>query len=463
MKPRTRFAPSPTGYLHIGGARTALYNWLYARRHNGTFILRIEDTDKARSTDENTKAILDGLKWLGLSWDEGPILQSTRYEIYREHAERLLSMGKAYRCYCTKEELDAKRALAEKEKRPYRYDRTCRNPATRGPRSGPFVVRVAFDESGETHLKDLVKGDVSWQNEQLSDEVILREDGSPLYNFCVVIDDADMKISHVLRGDDHLNNTHKQIQLYKAFGWELPKFGHLPLIFGPDKKKLSKRNNVVAVDAYDEMGYLPEAMINFLARIGWAHGDEETFTLARLTEIFDVEGIGKSAGIYDIKKLEFLGNYWIKQKTNDELKKILLPRIEKKGWKAPPDAVFEQMIVATKERSKTLVEMLDQVEFWFVDEPAYDPKAVEKSLKGKGELIDAVREAIAGVQTLDNAHVEEAMKSLAEKRGAKLGEVGAVIRVGATGKGIGAPFTDITTLLGKERVTRRLEKAKTLA
>lgn len=466
---RTRFAPSPTGYLHIGGARTALYNWLFARRHGGVFVLRVEDTDKERSTDENTRAILEGMKWLGLDWDEGPILQSSRTAIYTEHVEKLLAEGKAYRCYCTREDLDAKRELAQKEKRPFRYDRTCRYPArsgVTGVRSGPFTVRVAFEEEGQTVVDDLVKGPTVFENKELSDEIILRSDGSPVYNLCVVIDDAQMNITHVLRGDDHLNNTPKQIQLYKAFGFELPKFGHMPLIHGPDGKKLSKRNSVVAVDAYRDMGYLPEAMVNFLVRIGWAHGDEEIFTIERLKEIFDVEGIGKSAGIYDIKKLENLNLHYIKGKSADEGLALLTDWIGKRGWKVPDRPVLETMWACTRERSRTLAEMVDQLAFYFADDAAYefDAKAFDKNVKGKADLLASLAETIAATEPLDGAAVEASLKTLAEQKQLKgMGAVAQPLRVALTGTTVSPPITDVVVLLGKDRVARRLERARSLA
>ena len=461
----TRFAPSPTGYLHIGGARTALYAWLYARRHNGKFLLRIEDTDKERSTDENTRLIYAGMKWLGLHADNEnePFLQSTRTKIYQEHVEKLLSSGKAYRCYCTKEELDAKRKAAEAAKKPYRYDRTCRRRTT--PGAGPHVVRATFDESGETVVKDLIKGDVSFDNAEFSDEIILRTDGSPVYNLCVVIDDHDMGITHVLRGDDHLINTPKQIQLYKAFGYELPQFGHLPLIFGPDKKKVSKRSGSVRAEVhfYQEAGYLPEAMINFLARIGWSHGDEEIFSVARLIEVFDIPNVGKSAGIFDLKKLDSLNQHWIKQKPTEDLITVLQPFAAKRGWTLPERAILEHMIACTRDRSSTLVQMLDQVAFWFTDPIVFDAKASEKGLKGRAELVGALADALAKVEPFDNPTVEAAVKTFAESRQMKLGDVAMPLRVGLTGGTVSPPIHDVITLLGKKRVAERLEKARAAA
>ncbi len=460
---RTRFAPSPTGFLHIGGARTALYNWLYARRMGGRFILRIEDTDKERSTDENTRAILEGLTWLRIDWDEGPILQSGRTELYRRHVEMLLSKGKAYRCTCTKEELEEKNRRALADGRKPGYDRACRRRQQPPPAGRPFVVRIAFDEEGQTTVHDRVKGDVVFDNKELTDEVILRADGSPLYNLCVVVDDAEMKITHVLRGDDHLNNTPKQIQMYRAFGFECPEFGHMPLIFGPDKKKLSKRNNVVAVDAYREMGFLPEAMVNFLARLGWAHGDEEIFPIGRLREVFDIEGIGQSAGIYDLKKLENLNLHWIKTLPVEEVARRLVPYLEKRGWPVPDRETLGALVACTRERSRTLVEMRDQVAFLFVPEPAFDPKAVEKHLKGKAELLGEIASALERLGTFDNPTVETALKALAESRGGKMVEIAQPLRVALTGGTVSPPITDVVTLLGKGRTLERVAAARSVA
>ncbi|RMG90513.1 MAG: glutamate--tRNA ligase, partial [Candidatus Dadabacteria bacterium] len=295
---RTRFAPSPTGYLHVGGARTALFNFLYARHHGGTFVLRIEDTDRERSTEESTRAILDSMQWLGLEWDEGPYFQSQRTELYLEHVEKLLREGKAYRCDCPPEVVEAKRQKALAEGRKPKYDGTCRARTDVDP-SKPHVVRFKAPQGGTTTVPDLLRGEVTYDNEELDDLVILRTDGSPTYNFVVVVDDALMGITHVIRGDDHLNNTPRQIQLYHALGYPLPKFAHVPMILGPDKKRLSKRHGATSVEAYREAGFLPEALVNFLARLGWSHGDQEIFSLQELIELFDLDGVGRSASIFN--------------------------------------------------------------------------------------------------------------------------------------------------------------------
>lgn len=461
----TRFAPSPTGYLHVGGARTALFSWLYARRHSGKFLLRIEDTDKERSTDENTRLIFEGMRWLGLSWDNPePFLQSARTAIYQSHVEKLLSMGKAYRCYCTKEETDAKRKAAEAAKQSYRYDRKCRRP--RSPGVGPYVVRAAFEESGTTVVPDLVKGDVVVNNAELSDEVILRSDGGPMYNLCVVIDDHEMGVTHVLRGDDHLNNTPKQIQLYKAFGYDIPKFGHLPLINDPSGKKLSKRSNTVRAEVhyYKEAGYLPEGMVNFLARIGWSHGDQEIFSVEELIKVFDIPDIGKSSGKFDVKKLDATNQHWIKAKPPAEIAKALAPFVEKRGWKMPADAqTAEHLVVATRERASTLVEMAEKLSFWFADELPWDEKAVEKNLKGKADQLVALADVIAKVEPFEANAVDTALKAWGETKQMKFGDVAGPLRVALTGTNVSPPIHDVISLLGKARVAKRLEAARARA
>ena len=326
--PRLRFAPSPSGFLHIGGARTALFCWLLARRHGGQFILRVEDTDAARSTDESIQAILDGLRWLGLDWDEGPgvdgphapYFQSQRKAIYQEHIERLIASGHVYRCYCTKEELEAKREAAMAEGRKPAYDRTCRDKTEADwPADAPYVLRLKAPLDGETVVRDIVRGDVVFPNSELSDQVVVRSNGDPLYNFVVVVDDATMNVSHVVRGDDHLSNTPKQIQLYEALGYDIPKFAHLPLILGQDKKRLSKRHGATSVIQYADEGYFSDAMVNFLARLGWSHGDQEIFTRDELIASFSLQAVGKSPGVWNAEKLDWVNQEWLRKCSDAEL------------------------------------------------------------------------------------------------------------------------------------------------
>src|SRR5512137_786072 len=348
--PRVRFAPSPTGYLHIGGARTALFNWLYARRHGGTFILRIEDTDRERSTEQSIEAIFDGMRWLGLDWDEGPgvggpngpYFQTQRVEIYRAHAARLVAQGKAYACYCTKEELAANRAAAEAEKRQNRYPGTCRHKPYDPSR--PHVIRFIVPESGATSWDDLVKGTISTPHDTLQDEVILRYDGIPLYNFGAVVDDVTMGINLVARGDDHVNNTARQILLYQALGYPVPAFAHLPMILGADGKRLSKRHGATAVTDYRDMGLLPGALVNYLARLGWSHGDQEIFTLDELVKAFDWKQVGATAGVFNPDKLLWVNHQWLRAMDDDALARGVLPYFARAGLPAADDAKLRLVV-----------------------------------------------------------------------------------------------------------------------
>jgi glutamyl-tRNA synthetase len=336
IKIRTRFPPSPTGFLHIGGARTALFNWLFARQQGGSFILRIEDTDQARSTDEATRAILEGLEWLGLDWDEGPFFQSQRTEIYRQFISDLLDQGKAYYCDCSSELLEKKRETARATGRKPKYDGTCRKKAL-GP--GPqTVVRLKNPLTGSTGFDDLIRGPIVFPNEELDDLILARSDGSPTYHLAVVVDDITMEITHIIRGDDHLNNTPRQIQIYQALGRPLPFFGHVPMILGADKTRLSKRHGATSVLAYKEMGFLPQALINYLVRLGWAHGDEEIFSRQEMIEKFSLSQVGKSAGVFNQEKLLWLNSHYIKESDNRELAVLLAPFLQGKGFRDPdPD------------------------------------------------------------------------------------------------------------------------------
>ena len=326
---RTRFAPSPTGFLHIGGARTALFNWLYTRRYGGTFILRIEDTDQVRSTEESTRAILDAMAWLGLNWDEGPYFQAERVNIHREMVQKLIDTGNAYYCTCTPEELEAKRKKALAEGRKPKYDGTCRDRGL--PRSSASVVRFRGPEAGITVMHDLIKGNISFNNEELDDLIIERADGYPTYNFAVVVDDAQMGITHVIRGDDHVNNTPKQIQIYEALGYEVPLFGHVPMILGSDRARLSKRHGATSVMAYQEMGYLPEALVNYLVRLGWSHGDQEIFTMEELVREFSLEAVGKSAAVFNPEKLLWLNQHYIMAYPAERLVESVISLWVKRG------------------------------------------------------------------------------------------------------------------------------------
>src|SRR5512142_2673455 len=393
-KPRVRFAPSPTGYLHIGGARTALFNWLWARRNGGTFILRIEDTDQGRSTKEAEAAIFEGLRWLGLDWDEGPevggphgpYFQMERLDLYQAHAERLVAEGKAYACYCTKEELDAGRKKAEAEKRQYRYPGTCRDKPY--DRSRPHVIRFKVPETGATSWDDLVKGHISTPHDTLQDEVILRSDRVPLYNFGAVVDDVTMKVNLVGRGDDHVNNTARQILMYRALGYPVPTFAHFPMILGADKTRLSKRHGATSVTAYRDMGYLPQAVVNYLVRLGWSHGDQEIFTMDELVKHFDLKDVGQTAGVFNPDKMAWVNHEWLKK----------LP--------AEDDAKLRHVCAVARERARTFGEYVEQFRYFYAP-IQLDPKAKAKFLTADTRpILEAIRAGIAALPSLDTAPLE---------------------------------------------------------
>ncbi len=464
-KPRVRFAPSPTGYLHIGGARTALFNWLYARHNGGTFVLRIEDTDKERSTDENTRAILEGLRWLGLDWDEGPevggphepYFQSQRGDLYRKYIDRLLAEGKAYKCYCTKEELDAKRAQAQAEKRQYLYDRTCRTRADQPDM--PYTVRLKVPTEGVTAFDDLVYGHIEVQNENLQDWIIARTDGSPIYNFVVVIDDIEMGMDLVMRGEDGLNNTQPQLTLYAALGVTPPRFAHLPFILGQDRSKLSKRHGPVSVQMYRDQGYLPEAMVNFLARIGWSHGDQELFTREELIEKFTVEGVGNTAGVFPADKLRWINHERIKNMAADELADRVTPFIEKAGLPMIPREKLLEVVKQQQERANTLVELVEISRYFFERVPT-DEKAAAKFLTGPSlDYLREVREILAAAPDVAPATIEPKFQELVAKHGIGLGKVAQPVRVALTGGTASPGIYDVLAILGREESLARIDGA----
>src|SRR5215470_3639655 len=378
---RSRFAPSPTGNLHIGGARTALFAYLYAKQQQGTFILRIDDTDRQRSTQEYHDEILDALRWLKLNWDEGPYYQSQRSELYQAAAERLLREGKAYRCYCTAEEVEAKRKAAMATGAKPAYDGTCRDLKPLPGDTRPFALRFKGPKEGETVVDDIIKGRVVFQNLELDDLILVRSDGTPVYNFCSVFDDADLHITHIVRGDDHLTNTPRQILLFQALGAELPRFAHLPLILGNDRAPLSKRHGATAVRAYKEQGYLPEALVNFLARLGWASGDQEIFSHEELIEKFRLEDVGKSAGVFNAEKLQWLNSHYLKERPAAQLAQEVKPYIAQKHYVIPgDDAWLAEAITTLQPRAKTLVELVSLAHIYLSDDIAIDPKAASKFL-----------------------------------------------------------------------------------
>jgi len=456
---RTRFAPSPTGDLHIGGARTALFNWLLARHAHGMFILRIEDTDVARSTQESIQVILDAMTWLGMDWDEGPFYQTQRMSLYQEAAEKLLSEGRAYRCCCAPEELEIKREAALKAGIKPKYDRTCLDRKSFPPGKSS-AIRFLSPDTGKTVVEDLIQGRVEFDNTELDDLIILRSDGFPTYNFSVVVDDATMGITHVVRGNDHLNNTPRQIQIYQALGYPLPQFGHVSMILGPDKKKLSKRHGAQSVMEYQKLGYLPQAVVNYLVRLGWAYGDQEEFTREELIEKFSMEAVGKSAAAMNPGKLDWLNAQYIKKIELEELVQRARPFIEAKGYSNIDPPVFRKALLSLRERVKTLVEMADVSEFYFCEEITYDEKAAAKFLNQ--ETLPMLHEATTSLlneSVLEKERVHALIQLLAETRGEPLVKIAQPLRVALTGRTVSPPMDEVMEVLGKERVIQRLRKA----
>jgi glutamyl-tRNA synthetase len=455
---RLRFAPSPTGYLHIGGARTALFNWLLARKEGGKFILRIEDTDVARSTQESVDAILEGMKWLGLDWDEGPFYQSDNFPLYREHVERLLSEGKAYRCRCTPEELEAKREQAMKEGRKPKYDGTCRDLEV-GPDT-PSVVRFKSPHGGATVFNDLIKGRISFNNEELDDLIIQRSDGTPTYNFTVVIDDATMGITTVIRGDDHINNTPRQILLYEALGYPVPQFAHVPMILGADKTRLSKRHGATSVIAYRDMGYLPEAMVNYLVRLGWSHGDQEIFSLDELVRKFDIRDVGKSAGVFNPDKLIWLNAHYIKSGDPERLATLLATFLKERGVERTERPDLASVVKTLQERSKTMLEMTDGALFYYKEDFDYDPKAAEKFLKPEALAVyESVIGKLDALSDCSHQGIEEIFKEVCAEMGTKLGQIAPPVRVALCGGTVSPGLYEVIEVLGKEDTIKRLRRA----
>ncbi|MGZ6076794.1 MAG: glutamate--tRNA ligase [Myxococcaceae bacterium] len=466
--PRVRFAPSPTGYLHIGGARTALFNWLEARRDHGRFVLRIEDTDRERSTAESVQAILDGLRWLGLEWDEGPVVggpyapyfQTERLASYRAAADRMIAEKKAYLCYCTKEELDERRQVFERQKRPYKYEGTCRDRTTPVP-GRTAVVRFRTPDRDETlSFEDRVIGKISKQTSDLDDFVMLRADGIPLYNFGAVVDDQAMEITLVIRGQEHINSTFPQILVYRALGWEPPAFAHLPLILGPDREKLSKRRHPEAdVMLHKRNGILPEALLNFIVRLGWSHGNDEIISREQMVQWFGFDHVGSTSGVWNPEKLLWLNQHYLKTLPETDVARRLLPFLAERGVTVGDDPRLSRVVLALRERSKTLVEMAELARPFFA-RPEMDPKAAAKHLDEAGKaMLRRGRETIGGVSPWTAAGIDPLLKSLAESAGVGLGKVAQPIRVAVTGSTVSPPIGETLELLGKDESLARIDAA----
>ncbi|MHB8424142.1 MAG: glutamate--tRNA ligase [Gammaproteobacteria bacterium] len=459
MTVRTRFAPSPTGYLHIGGARTALFCWLYARHHHGQFILRIEDTDRERSTPEAVQAILDGIAWLGMKEDEGPFYQTQHFERYREVAQQLLNTRHAYHCYCSREELEQMRNEQLARKQKPRYDGRCRtHPVSRA--GVQPVIRFKNPQSGQTTVNDLVRGRVVFENSELDDLIIARSDGTPTYNFTVVVDDMDMRITHVIRGDDHLNNTPRQINIFNALGAKPPEYAHLPMILGPDGAKLSKRHGAVSVMQYREDGYLPEAVINYLVRLGWSHGDQEIFTREEMIRFFDIADVNKSASAINSDKLLWLNQHYIKSGDPDRLAAELGWHLMRIGITVTDTVKLAAVVRAQAERARTLKEMAEASRFFFEEFTGYDAKAAVKNFTV--ETLPALREIrarLAAIEEWSAPAIHRVLEDTVAAFGVKLGKVAQPVRVAVSGGGVSPPIDVTLELLGRECSLRRLDRA----
>ena len=458
MAVRTRFAPSPTGFLHVGGARTALFCWLHARRHGGQFILRIEDTDRQRSSAESVAGILDGMEWLGLDWDEGPFFQSERTARYAEAVESLLSSGRAYRCYCSSDRLDRLRSeqIARREKP--RYDGHCRDGARPGPE--PPAIRFRTPLSGETAVDDLVRGRIVIRNDELDDLVIVRANGNPTYNFSVVVDDLDMAVTHVIRGDDHVNNTPRQIHILRALGGELPAYAHVPMILGRDGHRLSKRHGAVSVTSFRDDGYLPEAMLNHLARLGWSHGDQEIFSRPELVELFDIGAVNRAAASFDTEKLDWLNRHYIKACEPERLGEVLGRQLAGLGLASDGGPAPADVAAALRERASTLREMAQASDYFYRDFDDYEPSAARRHLRPVSlQPLADLRAALSGLATWSAPEIAATVSETAAGAGIGLGKLGQPLRVAVTGRGVSPPFDVTLALIGRERTLARLDRA----
>jgi glutamyl-tRNA synthetase len=455
----TRFAPSPTGMLHVGGVRTALFSWLYARHTGGRYILRIEDTDRERSTEEAVGVILEGMAWLGLGADEGPYYQTQRFGRYREVIVQMLGAGTAYRCYCTKEELDRLREQQISRKEKPRYTGICRERTE--PRAGVEpAIRFRNPLEGAVVVEDLVHGPVTFQNAELDDLIIARSDGSPTYNFSVVVDDMDMGVTHVIRGDDHLNNTPRQINMLRALGAPLPAYAHVPMILGPDGAKLSKRHGAVSVLQYEEEGYLPDALLNYLVRLGWSHGDQEVFTREEMIAAFDVHDVNKAASAFNPEKLLWLNQQHMMRAVPAALVPHLRAQLRRLGCDSDDRELLEGVILVQRERARTMKEMAENSRFFFSEELRVDPKAVAKHLNGEGlQVLARVRARLGALPAWDTASIHGMLSELAAELGSGLGKVAQPVRVAVTGTAVSPPIDATLALLGRARTVARLDAA----
>ena len=460
MSVRTRFAPSPTGYLHIGGVRTALFNWLYARHCGGTFILRIEDTDQERSTNESVQAILEGMAWMGLDYDEGPIYQSDRLERYKEVIDQLLDAGQAYRCYCTREELDKVREEQRAQGIKPRYNRHCRDQHNPERPDVESVIRFKNPLEGSVQFDDAIRGEVVISNEELDDLVIARGNGTPTYNFAVVVDDIDMEITHVIRGDDHVNNTPRQINIFKALGASLPIFAHVPMIVGGDGQRLSKRHGAVSVLQYRDEGFLPEAMQNYLVRLGWTSGDQEIFSLDEMISSFDIQAVNRAASAFDIDKLKWLNQHYIKASDSTRLVSLLSDRLKGRGIDVSNGPPVDDVVSALRERAQTLDEMADKSEYFFSEVEDYDANAARKHLRPVArDMLADVRSRLSAVEPWSADLIHAQVMATVADYDAKLGKLAQPLRVAVSGTAATPPIDETLLLVGKARTVDRIDRA----
>ncbi len=457
----TRFAPSPTGYLHVGGARTALYSWLLAKRQGGQFVLRIEDTDVERSTEEAKQAILDGMSWLGLNWDTGPIYQTDRFDRYKELIQQLLDNGQAYRCFMSSEELNAIREEQKAKGEKPRYPGTWRD-RTDHPEGQPFVIRFKNPQEGKVVFEDHVRGKIEISNSEMDDLVIQRTDGTPTYNFCVVVDDWDMGITHVVRGEDHINNTPRQINILKALGAPIPEYAHVSMILGDDGKKLSKRHGAVSVMQYRDDGFLPQALINYLVRLGWSHGDQEIFSVDEMISLFSVDAIGQSASAFNTEKLIWLNQHYIKSLPASEVALHAKWHFDQQGVALTSGPDLESVIAIQADRVKTLKELAEISTYFYQDFEEFDEKAAKKHLRPVAKApLENVKEKLMGLEIWEPESIQAAINATAEELEIGMGKVGMPLRVAATGSG-NSPSLDVTlNLLSKDKVGERIDKALT--
>jgi glutamyl-tRNA synthetase len=458
MTVRTRFAPSPTGSLHIGGARTAIFNWLFARHNAGEFILRIEDTDRSRSTEESILEIRDAMEWLGLDWDEGPFRQSDRLGVYKDLADKLMASGHAYRCYVTPEELDERRKEAQERGEVFHYKREWAD-RNAGP-DKPFAIRLLTPDDGTIEVHDILRGKVVFDAGEIDDFVILKTDGFPTYNFAVVADDSLMGITHVIRGDDHLINTPRQVLIYEGLSLEVPKLAHVSMILGPDGKRLSKRHGATSVVEYRKEGYLPDALVNYLTRLGWSYGDQEIFTINELVEKFTLDSVGKSAAVFNPEKLQWLNGWYIRNKPPEEIAKLVLPILLDNGIKAELDNKLVMIVKELGQRAKTLLDITNSLGYFYADEIEYDEKAAGKFLTPEmTDVLKDLTERLSRLTSFTAEEIQKAFEGIMEERGLKLGTIAQPVRVALTGGTVSPGIFEVMEILGKEEVIRRLDKA----